>query len=101
RHTRSKRDWSSDVCSSDLLDLGVLECSPIRLLVAEAADIFLHDLLDRHADELGRTRMPCNAHGSLLSIFPLNLFVGTRQSTFHQIGRASCRERVQIWDGAG
>src|SRR5699024_11664403 len=21
RHTRSKRDWSSDVCSSDLLDL--------------------------------------------------------------------------------
>src|SRR5699024_11801653 len=25
RHTRSKRDWSSDVCSSDLLDLKVLD----------------------------------------------------------------------------
>src|SRR5699024_8005618 len=24
RHTRSKRDWSSDVCSSDLLDEGVV-----------------------------------------------------------------------------
>src|SRR5207249_7061133 len=23
RHTRSKRDWSSDVCSSDLIGLGV------------------------------------------------------------------------------
>src|SRR5207249_6901823 len=25
RHTRSKRDWSSDVCSSDLFGLPVLE----------------------------------------------------------------------------
>src|SRR5207249_6061406 len=25
RHTRSKRDWSSDVCSSDLLERGSLE----------------------------------------------------------------------------
>src|SRR5207249_6066307 len=25
RHTRSKRDWSSDVCSSDLLRLAVLQ----------------------------------------------------------------------------
>src|SRR5699024_12043962 len=24
RHTRSKRDWSSDVCSSDLLDYNIL-----------------------------------------------------------------------------
>src|SRR5207249_9496610 len=23
RHTRSKRDWSSDVCSSDLIDIGL------------------------------------------------------------------------------
>src|SRR5699024_11574321 len=25
RHTRSKRDWSSDVCSSDLIELFVLD----------------------------------------------------------------------------
>src|SRR5215471_21120266 len=44
------------------LDLGVLERRPVRLLLAEAADVALHDLLDRNADELGRTRMPGNAH---------------------------------------
>src|SRR5262249_3319193 len=50
------------------LDLGVLERRPVGLLLAEAPDILLHDLLDRHADELGRTRMTCNAHDSLLAI---------------------------------
>src|SRR5690242_1872918 len=44
------------------LDLGVLERGPVRLLVAEAADVLLHDLFERHADELGRTLMPCNTH---------------------------------------
>src|SRR5262249_57437530 len=47
------------------LDLGVLECRPIRLLLAEASDIFLHDVLDRNIDQFRRTRMSCNAHGSL------------------------------------
>src|SRR5215211_4812766 len=32
--------------------LGVLEGGPIRLLLAEAADIFLHDLLDRKSTRL-------------------------------------------------
>src|SRR5262249_37280303 len=49
------------------LDLGVLERRPIRLLLAEASDIFLHDVLDWNIDQFGRSRMPCNAHGSLLS----------------------------------
>src|SRR5699024_11449022 len=30
RHTRSKRDWSSDVCSSDL---GVISCSVLKEIV--------------------------------------------------------------------
>src|SRR4029453_19550588 len=47
------------------IDLRVFERSPVRLLRAEAADIFLHDLFDRHIDQLGRTRMTGNAHGSL------------------------------------
>src|SRR5262249_54973442 len=45
------------------LDLGVLERRPVRLLLAEAADEFLHDLLDRDADQFRRTLMPCDAHG--------------------------------------
>src|SRR4030081_2083989 len=50
----------------EAFDLGVLEGRPVRLLLAEAADKFLHDVLDRHADELGRPRMTCNAHEDLL-----------------------------------
>ena len=49
-------------------DLGVLERRPVRLLLAEPADEFLHDLFDRHADEFRRARMPCNAHVELLSL---------------------------------
>src|SRR5262245_788624 len=47
-------------------DLGVLECGPVRLLVAEASDIFLHDVLERNIDQFRRAWMPCNAHGRLL-----------------------------------
>src|SRR5699024_11529324 len=35
RHTRSKRDWSSDVCSSDLPTI-YLRARPSRFLTAEA-----------------------------------------------------------------
>src|SRR5699024_11658117 len=31
RHTRSKRDWSSDVCSSDLIQKGVNSNIPLHL----------------------------------------------------------------------
>src|SRR5215813_11983367 len=44
-------------------DLGVLECGPVGLLLAEAPDILLHDLLDRNADQFSRARMTCDAHG--------------------------------------
>src|SRR5699024_2662889 len=30
RHTRSKRDWSSDVCSSDLVDVRLLAVRSVR-----------------------------------------------------------------------
>src|SRR5699024_11271851 len=55
RHTRSKRDWSSDVCSSDLLpgsDAERLEAAVTRVLerIAEAKNpVFLFDQdTDRH-----------------------------------------------------
>src|SRR5438067_12235942 len=35
RHTRSKRDWSSDVCSSDLKDLLLAKRTALRRLVAK------------------------------------------------------------------
>src|SRR5699024_7682201 len=39
RHTRSKRDWSSDVCSSDLLN--IFESASILLYLAEKFNQFL------------------------------------------------------------
>src|SRR5699024_11329604 len=69
RHTRSKRDWSSDVCSSDLRGAaGVVTDGAIRDYDAVA--------------EVGLTAFSAGAHPSVL---------GRRQ-----IGRASCRERVEI-----
>src|SRR3954471_4871611 len=45
------------------LDLGVLECRPVRLLLAKAPDKLLHDVLDRDIDQFRRARMSCDAHG--------------------------------------
>src|SRR5699024_11120100 len=44
RHTRSKRDWSSDVCSSDLLQVEVVDLSE-GVIGVEA---FLHGGSARH-----------------------------------------------------
>src|SRR5690349_24618181 len=70
RHTRSLRDWSSDVCSSDLApkivsDLARSHCGPSPL---------------RSQDQIA-----ANAHKQR-----------AKQSPSHEIGRASCRERVYI-----
>src|SRR5699024_11421238 len=42
RHTRSKRDWSSDVCSSDLSELGDVTKSMLVLL--------LNDYMEKERD---------------------------------------------------
>src|SRR5437868_15411115 len=43
RHTRSKRDWSSDVCSSDLdlhVALAALAVRPLEVVVVVRPDLF-------------------------------------------------------------
>src|SRR5437868_11430548 len=89
RHTRSKRDWSSDVCSSDLpTDVTVT-------LIGETGtgkDVFAHLTHDLSP----RVRQPfvvfdCGA-------VPPNL---VESELFGQIGRASCRERVESAGGGG
>src|SRR5207249_11416368 len=74
RHTRSKRDWSSDVCSSDLIVGPELLCI-LRVQALPAAE--LHDL---GADDA--------SHG-LTGEQPL------QHIEADEIGRASCRERVE------
>jgi hypothetical protein len=46
------------------LDLGVLEGGPVADLVAEAADILLHDFCGGNAFEFLRARMPCGHGGA-------------------------------------
>src|SRR5262249_56471920 len=81
RHTRLVSDWSSDVCSSDLL-IVVLK---FRMHGAEL----------QHLDQ-----------AVVEAIAPLPEQHRSRAVEFDQqgdgqIGRASCRERGKVWGGAG
>src|SRR5690606_39434484 len=81
RHTRFSRDWSSDVCSSDLPRLAKTREHTIELVMAEAVRF---DRLDPalFARALGWGR------GSII----------VRHG---EIGRASCRERGERPGGGG
>src|SRR5258705_4888968 len=78
RHTRCLSDWSSDVCSSDLVDL----------VLAVAAFLDLVGGPDRPFVERLR---------GLVDMRPLELGLGQGAAgggEGDEIGRASCRERV-------
>src|SRR5690606_39546318 len=95
RHTRFSRDWSSDVCSSDL--------------VLRAAD--------QAGGEAGATE-PAAAGGGIarrLGLAPGGISLGRPGEQLRaigaagglgvlaqpfEIGRASCRERAEAWAGA-
>src|SRR5690606_40363882 len=92
RHTRFSRDWSSDVCSSDL-SLAYIELrNAVDRILAGVIDVYTHLLViclrRRYFVGLG---------------FVILLMAGGAAGAFGllQIGRASCRERVLISSGAG
>src|SRR5206468_4959350 len=72
RHTRSDRDWSSDVCSSDLVE------DPV-------------DPLDPQFAEMRKNRPGAEVDEQRVRSVP---------DQINKIGRASCRERVEISVGA-
>src|SRR5699024_11938991 len=90
RHTRSKRDWSSDVCSSDL--------APSATLAKVTA------MSSSHGTEVGvaalRHHQPSRAR-TMLTIGPTmemtKLVVAALSRGLSKIGRASCRERGWVW----
>src|SRR5207249_5457375 len=85
RHTTSKRDWSSDVCSSDLSIL--LTSNRDR---AEWPDLFGEPLLASAALD----RLTHGAHFVEITGQSFRAEHTKKQLTARQIGRASRRERV-------
>src|SRR5688572_30879533 len=79
RHTRFDCDWSSDVCSSDLLDKAARD---LRLA-------FRQDNGRLPARDLESNRDFHSAVGAVMSALD-----GLAGELKGQIGRASCRERV-------
>src|SRR5207249_5273848 len=81
RHTRSKRDWSSDVCSSDLDLLSALDDPAV------AVRFTLVGAVGRAAAN-GKALRPEQRDRLLARLLSL------LAKDADQIGRASCRERV-------
>src|SRR5207253_6931714 len=88
RHTRWPRDWSSDVCSSDL---GSGWVCPALHHARQEAGLALRvtlrghrDGVERRADDLDQERR--HVHGDRHAA----------AAAVRQIGRASCRERAEI-----
>src|SRR5699024_12136369 len=92
RHTRSKRDWSSDVCSSDLgWSTGAISLqSPQR---SQYSDDTITQQVLLGAVTAGSAQVPADSgHPDAgLSYAPANRY----RATIHEIGRASSRERVE------
>src|SRR5207253_4811487 len=87
RHTRWPRDWSSDVCSSDLV------------AVRRRIPLGRHRL-DERGRHLQLLRLDADGRGGLLRDVELRQrlqLIVVAQQEKHEIGRASCRERGELW----
>src|SRR5207247_6158667 len=95
RHTRSTRDWSSDVCSSDLLAYNT------RLVRKQDLPKSYEDLA--HPRWRGKLGIEADDADWLAGVFAqLGEARGVRifQEIVAEIGRASCRERGERAGGA-
>src|SRR5688500_19897579 len=80
RHTRLQGDWSSDVCSSDLLMKSVFDQLDVQPQTVE--------ITDRRTQQKVRV---------IVNKFVMQYIVANNiGTTITEIGRASCRERVEI-----
>src|SRR5207253_5379152 len=99
RHTRWPRDWSSDVCSSDLDRRG----SSARLLraLAELQNLFLLARIGEVGDNPGNYAFVWDLLVRWLPDVPGRAAGISHRAAAAEIGRASCRERGCGWRGGG
>src|SRR5437870_9862177 len=87
RHTRWPRDWSSDVCSSDL---AVIVSPDVQINGLSSTE--LQDIYQGRITNWAQVGGPDE---------PITVVLHSNDSVTTEIGRASCRERVEIWVVAG
>src|SRR5690606_39638143 len=100
RHTRFSRDWSSDVCSSDLgtaftrirykFEFSADKLSDLSLKdawIQVEAHPYIHFRIGQFKSPFGRQRMVSSSRLQVIERA--------------KIGRASCRERVEDTEGTG
>src|SRR5206468_7135040 len=97
---RSDRDWSSDVCSSDLVNKLIITSN----LAGKYGDALINDIPNRGL--YSEKNYPGAAFGSSVTgglegetnlYFTDNLTLIKGKHQLKEIGRASCRERGEIW----
>src|SRR5699024_12143377 len=85
RHTRSKRDWSSDVCSSDLKQ--VLMLAPLTTSFSPELVARLAEEADAPAPELGLPSLkPSSTEASMCSSFASSC---SARSYLREMGRST------------
>src|SRR5699024_11321458 len=101
RHTRSKRDWSSDVCSSDLL-------AGLRLGTIVSQEQNINSCRKIISPFSVNVAALCAGIASLNDTeyenFVKEQTIASRDALFEglcEIGRASCRERGEDWEVTG
>src|SRR5690606_40537429 len=89
RHTRFSRDWSSDVCSSDLIDNWSVE--KIRRIGGDAVKVLAWYRPDASEDVIAHQQAFVRAVGAECRRYDIPYVL-----ELLEIGRASCRDRVYV-----
>src|SRR5690606_40264463 len=97
-HTRFSRDWSSDVCSSDLGEEAALPVEVERGLRVPLGELLV--ALAHHVRQVAEGRGPLGDAQLGQRLVQGDLARGGGEQVLaaqDEIGRASCRQRVSIW----
>src|SRR5690606_40284261 len=97
RHTRISRDWSSDVCSSDLMKRSAFHAITVDRVIDPRAQRALYS-----PNESGADQPTYRARAEAPRTASRRVDRGLREASRGEcveIGRASCREREKITEG--